>query len=87
LWGGHPARRVNMALVSPTPQELIGYFLFESPLAERNVPFQACVRYALTVITIPPIRRIYANVVDTGADKNCLMSELTAQIPQIILSS
>ncbi|MEH2152451.1 hypothetical protein [Nostoc sp.] len=26
LWGGHPACPVDMALVSPTRQELIGYF-------------------------------------------------------------
>jgi hypothetical protein len=40
-----------------------------------------------TFITIPPILRISANAVDTDADKNCLMSELTTQIPPIILSS
>ncbi|MEH1825006.1 MAG: hypothetical protein V7L22_06510 [Nostoc sp.] len=31
LWSGHLARPVDMALVSPTPQESIGYFLFVSP--------------------------------------------------------
>lgn len=35
----------------------------------------------LTFIIIPPILRIYANAVGTDADKNYLMSELTAQIP------
>ncbi len=30
LWGGHLARHTNWAIVSPTPQELIGYFLFGS---------------------------------------------------------
>ncbi|RCJ20307.1 hypothetical protein A6V25_26095 [Nostoc sp. ATCC 53789] len=35
LWGGHLARPVYMAGKMPTPQELIGYFLFGSPLS-RN---------------------------------------------------
>jgi hypothetical protein len=35
LWGGQHERHIDWAGKMPTPQELIGYFLFGSPLS-RN---------------------------------------------------
>ncbi len=36
LWGGRLARPMDWAGETPTPQELIGYFLFGSPLSSIN---------------------------------------------------